>query len=179
MQSAGGIIRKVPEVLDDVLISAVQRMRKRLDGHELIVRQPEELFLVPMDGLLIEQVLINLLENAVRYTPPGTEITFSAGNRMIDAVRALEFRVEDNGPGIPERVLPVIFELFKPAANGRSRSRRGAGLGLGICRAIVEAHGGKIAAGNKPEGGAWFAFTLPIDESFFYGESAAGRDENG
>lgn len=163
VQSSGGVIRKVPEVLDDVVLSAVQRVRKRLRDHELTVRQPDELMLVSMDGMLIEQVLINLLENAVHHTPSGTKITLSTRSLVCDGVRFIEFRVEDTGPGIPETLFPTLFDLFKPNAETRRGRRRGAGLGLGICRTIVEAHGGTISAGNRPEGGAWFGFTLPVD----------------
>ncbi|MBN2050462.1 MAG: DUF4118 domain-containing protein [Spirochaetales bacterium] len=164
VQSAGGVIRKVPEVLDDVLLSAVQRIRGWLGEHELEVQPPSEVVLVPMEGTLIEQVLINLLTNAIQHTPEGTNIVVSAGVLKEEEKALVEFSVEDNGPGIPDVSIPTIFDLFKQSQVSRSKNARGAGLGLGICRAVVEAHGGRITASNKPEGGARFSFTLPMED---------------
>jgi len=110
-----------------------------------------------VDGLLIEQLLINLLENAAKYTPAGSHITIAA-KRI--AEQWLEIAVEDNGPGIPNNQEQHIFDKFTSFA--AQQNTYGAGLGLTICRAIVEAHGGKIAARNREVGGARFSFTLPV-----------------
>lgn len=164
VQSAGGVIHKVPEVLDDVLFSAVQRIRTWLEEHDLEVLPPPEVVLVPMEGTLIEQVLINLLGNALQHTPAGTKIRLAAEVLNKNGNALVEFTVEDNGPGIPDVSIPTIFELFKQSQASREKNARGVGLGLGICRAIVEAHGGEITASNIPEGGARFSFTLPMED---------------
>jgi two-component system sensor histidine kinase KdpD len=109
-----------------------------------------------MDDVLVEQVLINLLENAARYTPPGTEIDVRA---WADDGRAM-VEVADRGPGLAAGDESRIFEKFYRRADPQSR---GAGLGLAICRAIVEAHGGRIWAENRADGGAAFRFFLPIE----------------
>src|SRR6185369_11387508 len=112
--------------------------------------------LVAVDALLIERVLVNLLDNAVKYTPPGACIWISAGA----APGAVEFEVADDGPGLPPGQEEKVFEKFFRVA---SQQRRGFGLGLAICRAIVTAHGGHIEAQNRAGGGVGFRFTLPLE----------------
>jgi two-component system sensor histidine kinase KdpD len=111
---------------------------------------------VPLDAVLIEQVFINLLENAVKYTPPGTPVEISAAG--VDG--AVRVDVADRGPGLPPGEELRIFEKFYrvPVATATS----GVGLGLTICRGIITAHGGRIWAENRPGGGAVFRFTLPL-----------------
>jgi len=109
-----------------------------------------------VDGVLIEKLLVNLLENAAKYTPGGSEIDVRAwkeeGRAMVE--------VADRGPGLAPGDEARIFDKFYRRAGPTSR---GAGLGLAICRAIVEAHGGRIWAQNRPDGGAVFRFFLPIE----------------
>jgi two-component system sensor histidine kinase KdpD len=107
-----------------------------------------------MDGVLIEQVFINLLDNGVKHTPAGSGIDISAS--PIEAAVLVE--VADRGPGFAAGEEERVFDKFYRGETGDSR---GMGLGLTICRAIVEAHGGKIWAENRPGGGAVFRFTLP------------------
>ena len=118
-----------------------------------------DLPLVRIDGLLIEQVLANLLDNAVEYTPSGTPIEIEARATEKDVI----VRVCDRGPGLPPGTEKRIFEKFFRAQT--NETRRGIGLGLAICRGIIEAHGGGISAGNRPGGGAVLQFTLPRDAS--------------
>jgi two-component system sensor histidine kinase KdpD len=106
---------------------------------------------------MIEQVLVNLIENAVKYTPPGSPIKISAAQQ--NGVVGVE--VADRGPGVAAGDEELVFEKFY---RGHDATIRGVGLGLAICRAIIEAHGGKILAWNRPEGGAVFRFTLPATE---------------
>ena len=106
--------------------------------------------------MLIERVLCNLLENAAKYTPPGSRIVVAAELRGQWA----RVTVFDNGPGLPHGREEAIFEKF--TRGERESAKPGVGLGLAICRAIVEAHGGSIAATASPEGGAAFAFELPL-----------------
>ncbi len=110
-----------------------------------------------VDGLLMEQVFVNLLENAARYTPPRTVITISA----TAGDGTLRIALSDDGPGIPQGAEEQIFEKFY-RASGRADNGRGSGLGLAICRAIVTAHGGRITARNRVSGGAEFTMQLPL-----------------
>ncbi len=148
-------LRKEATSLEEPLGAALERLDKALSGREVSTRLPEDLPLVPLDAVLLEQVFVNLLENAARHTPPGVPIDVSA--RIADGAAVVE--VADRGPGLPPEDLDRVFDKFYragPAAGG------GAGLGLAICKAIVEAHGGEIAAENRDGGGALFRFTLPL-----------------
>jgi two-component system sensor histidine kinase KdpD len=118
---------------------------------------PSELLLVPFDSVLTEQVLVNLLENAAKYTPAQSVIEISA-LRQGDHVMV---SVADEGPGFPAGDEERIFDKFYRSK--RPGKPSGVGLGLSICRAIVEAHGGQIWAEHQPQGGARFSFTLPLD----------------
>ena len=144
-------------VLEEVIGSALAQLDPQLHDHPLRINLPTDLPLVQIDALLMERVVINLLENAMKYTPPGTPIEISG--RIQD--RELLVAIADYGPGVPPGQEELIFEKFYQVAPG---SQRGAGLGLTICRRIVEAHGGRIWAANRPEGGANFHFTIPLLE---------------
>ena len=145
--------------VEDVIGSALGRLRKELAGRKVNKLLPADLPLVPLDGVLIEQVLVNLLENAVRYADPGTAIDISARAEDDGVVIA----VADRGPGLAEGEEVKVFDkLFRGAASANS-AERGVGLGLAIARAIVEAHGGRIWAENRNGGGAVFSFRLPLE----------------
>jgi two-component system sensor histidine kinase KdpD len=119
---------------------------------------PPDLPLVPIDGVMVEQLLWNLLDNALKHTPAGTPIDIVA--TATDA--ALTVEVADRGPGLAPGQERKIFDKFY---QGQPGTGRGSGLGLAICHAIVRAHGGRIWAHNLPEGGVAFLFTLPLGES--------------
>jgi two-component system sensor histidine kinase KdpD len=155
LESGGITVKKEWQPLQEVIGSALHRAERRLRGRTIRTSVPRDLPLVRIDTVLIEQVLMNLLDNAIEYTPTTGEISISAAASG-DAV-AVE--VADAGPGIPAGTEQRVFQKFFRAA--RPDSRRGIGLGLAICRGIVEAHGGAIAARNRPEGGAAFRFTIP------------------
>ena len=145
--------------VEDVIGSALGRLRKELAGRKVNKLLPTGLPVVPLDGVLIEQVLVNLLENVVRYAEPSTAIDISARVENGGVV----LRVADRGPGLAEGEETMVFDkLFRGAASARS-DERGAGLGLAIARAIVEAHGGRIWAENRQGGGAVFSFWLPVE----------------
>jgi two-component system sensor histidine kinase KdpD len=150
-------IAKEWQPIEGVIGASLGRLEEQLRGRKVDVRVPSDLTPVPIDDLLIEQVFINLLENAAKYTPNGTPIDISA-HRDRDTVVV---EIADRGPGIPGDLVDRIFEKFYRLP--RESAGGGAGLGLAICRAIVEAHGGRIWAENRDGGGAIFRFTLPID----------------
>ena len=139
---------------EEIVGAALGRLAGPLASRRVITRIPDDLPLVQIDDVLIEQVLINLLDNAVKHTPPGTPITIVA----TAAEQTVRVQVSDRGSGVPRGEEDEIFEKFYRGAPARGR---GTGLGLAICKAIVQAHGGRIWAQNLPEGGASFFFTLP------------------
>lgn len=143
--------------LDEVVGAALARLEGRLREHTINTAFPPDLPLVLVDGVLLEQVLINLVENAVKYAPRGSVIDLSASA----SDREVIVEVGDRGPGLPPGEEQRIFDKFyraKPAQEG------GVGLGLTICRGIVEAHGGRIWAENRSGGGALFRFTIPLPD---------------
>ncbi|QBE64425.1 DUF4118 domain-containing protein [Pseudoduganella lutea] len=146
------------QAIEETAGSALRACRVLLAAHRVATRLPSDLPLVRYDAVLVERVLANLLENAVKYTPAGSTITLSA--RRAGAM--LEVTVADNGPGLPAGQEKAIFEKF--TRGERESAKPGVGLGLAICRAIVEAHGGAIAARRAEEGGAALVFTLPLGE---------------
>jgi two-component system sensor histidine kinase KdpD len=145
-------------VLEEIVGSAVNRVQRDLGDRPIKTDIPADLPLVSVDGLLVEQVLVNLLENTARYTPAGGPIEI--------AVRptggSVELRVADRGPGLEPGAEERVFEKFYRGSVARPDGRRGVGLGLAIGRGIVEAHGGRIVARNRPGGGAEFVLTLPM-----------------
>jgi two-component system sensor histidine kinase KdpD len=158
LESGALAVKKEWHPLEEVIGAALARMEKRLGDRPMAIRVPADLPLVRIDGVLIEQVLINLLDNGLKYTPVGRGIDISAS--ASDAAVLVE--VADRGPGFAPGEEERVFDKFY---RGQTAESRGVGLGLAICRAIVEAHGGKIWAENRPGGGAAFRFTLPAKEA--------------
>lgn len=146
-------------VLEEIIGSALHRTRKELEDHRVEVRLPAELPLIYVDGLLLEQLFVNLLENAARYTPNGTAVYVAA----VTDNKWLVVTVADNGSGLVPGTEDRIFEKFYRAST-TADSGRGSGLGLAICRAVAEVHGGKITGSNRPTGGAEFILRLPLPE---------------
>lgn len=156
-------LRKQPEAVEEVIGAAVQTIGKRSPEREIAVQIPRDVLLVPMDAKLIGQVLVNLLDNAVKHTSPGEEISVSA--ERDPAGKAARFTVADRGCGIAKEDLPHIFQMFYTTGGKGPDAKRGIGLGLAICESIVTAHGGTITAQNRTDGpGALFTFTLPLEE---------------
>jgi len=142
--------------LEEVVGAALEATRAMLRQHRVEVRLPRDLPLVRFDAVLIERVLVNLLENASKYTPAGCQVTLSA--EVSDD--QLEVSVSDNGPGLPAGREEAVFQKF--TRGNRESATPGVGLGLAICRAIIESHHGKIVGTNRPAGGVTFSFTLPL-----------------
>ncbi|WP_374362445.1 two-component system sensor histidine kinase KdpD [Pseudoduganella danionis] len=142
--------------LEEVVGSALRASASQLRQHVLRTVLPADLPLLRFDAVLIERVLCNLLENAAKYTPAGAQIELSAEVHGT----WLQLTVADDGPGLPAGREEAIFEKF--TRGERESAKPGVGLGLAICRAIVEAHGGRITAAPSPLGGAAFVLTLPL-----------------
>jgi two-component system, OmpR family, sensor histidine kinase KdpD len=143
--------------LDEIVGAALSRLEERLRSYTVKTAFPPDLPMVQIDGVLLEQVVLNLLENAAKYAPPGSliELSASAGDREVVV------EIADRGQGIPVGEEVRIFDKFyraKPAREG------GVGLGLTICRGVIEAHGGRIWAENRSGGGAVFRFAIPLSE---------------
>jgi two-component system, OmpR family, sensor histidine kinase KdpD len=151
---SGWTIRREWQSLEEILGVALAALESHLGEREISTDLPADLPLVMADGLLIQQVLVNLVENAVKYTPPGTPIQISAA--ATDG--AVTVTVADRGPGLAPHDLTRVFEKFY---RGPGLSAGGLGLGLSICQSIVEAHGGRMWAENRVGGGAMFRFQLP------------------
>jgi len=151
VQSGDLKVAKELHALEEIVGSAVRRLRHVLKDHVVQPALASDLPLVPLDALLIEQVLVNLLENAARYTPKGARIDVRAGHDATEVT----VEVADAGPGLPSLAAGSRLERF-------DRTTSGGGLGLAICQAIVVAHGGRMSATNRAEGGATLRFTLPL-----------------
>ncbi|HKC42899.1 MAG TPA: sensor histidine kinase KdpD [Burkholderiales bacterium] len=156
LQSGAANLNRQWHPLEELVGATLKRLETTLAGHRVQTHIPGDLPLVNVDGVLIGQVLANLLENAAKYTPRGTTIAISAEVGHDELVVS----VADEGPGLPAGEEERIFDKFHRAAPEGPQS--GVGLGLSICKAIVQAHGGTIAAENLPAGGAVFRFTLPL-----------------
>jgi two-component system sensor histidine kinase KdpD len=144
------------QTLEEVVGTALRATARVLGSRDIRVSLPEDLPLLHFDAVLLERVLVNLLENAAKYTPTESPIAIGAASDA-DAVHVW---VDDLGPGLPPGMEDRIFDRF--TRGERETSRPGTGLGLALCRAIIEAHGGHIRAENRAGGGARFAFTLPL-----------------
>ncbi len=155
IQSGGFNLKKEWLTLEEVVGSALRTLEPGLGGRHINLDLPDPLMLVHVDGPLFERVLINLLENAVKYAGQRAEIGITAH----DTPQQLMLDVWDNGPGIPAGQEQAIFDKF--ARGTKESAIPGVGLGLAICQAIVEVHGGTISARNRSQGGALFCVTLP------------------
>jgi two-component system sensor histidine kinase KdpD len=156
LESGSVQVEKEWQPLEEVVGTTLLRLEKMLADHPLKPDLPDDLPLVLIDSVLIEQVFVNLLENAVKYTPPGSPIELSAWAEGREVV----VEVADRGPGLPPGEEERIFDKFYRV---HPEDPGSIGLGLTICKAILEAHGGRIWAANRSGGGAVFRFTLPFE----------------
>lgn len=148
------------QLVDEVIDEVMQLLERRCAAHHLHYTPSDELLIAQMDARLISQVLINLIDNAVKYTPEGSTIALSA--ERIGEMIAI--RVADNGPGIPDAQKGRVFDLFYTCSAEASDCRRSLGLGLALCRSIVDAHGGSLTLADHHPQGAVFTFTIPVSE---------------
>lgn len=166
MNAENAKIDKQEELAEEVISAAVSKFKKRFPGIETEVYVPDEILLVPMDATLIEQVLVNLLENSVIHGRTTSRIRIQVSKQEETAV----FSVEDNGEGIEESVLPVIFDGNLVARGESSDNKRNMGIGLSVCKSIIKAHRGNMRAENREEGGARMIFTLPMEMEEQHGD---------
>ena len=152
-------ITKKDEAAEEILGETVRKFRKRFPNVDITVEAPQELLMVPMDAILIEQVLANLLENAVRHGETTSHVFLSVAQQG----NLAKFSVRDNGQGIPKDQLPRLFDgTLKRSETASGDGKRDMGLGLVVCLTIVRAHGGFMEAQNIAGGGAEFFFYLPL-----------------
>ncbi|MBR7117720.1 MAG: sensor histidine kinase KdpD [Clostridia bacterium] len=153
-------IRMSAELVSDVIDEAVRRTEKNANAHRLSVKESGGILLARMDTRLIVQVLINLIDNAIKYTPAGSEIEISA----VEKGNEIAITVADNGDGIADEIKPRVFDMFYTGSEKIADSRRSLGLGLALCKSIVNAHGGEITVTDNEPHGAVFTFTLQKEE---------------
>lgn len=152
-------LRLSGELVEDLFSEAVAHVHADR-GHAVSIEAPSDLLMVRADAKLIVQVLVNLIGNALKYTPSGSTVRLSAKQQSTEAV----FSVADDGPGIPAGEKEKVFDMFFVGENPVSAGRKSLGLGLALCRTIVNAHGGRIWVEDNSPHGAVFSFTLPVEE---------------
>ena len=153
-------LRLSTELMDEVVSEALRHIHRRSSLYHLQIQSSEEYILAQMDAKLIVQVLINLIDNAIKYTPPGSTIQIGWKRQEASVV----VWVADNGPGISDEAKPHIFDMFYTASNRAADGRRSMGLGLALCKSIVNAHAGEITVADQSPHGTIFTFSLPAGE---------------
>lgn len=153
-------IRMQAELLDEVITEALQHISRKKSEHKVIYNASEDFIIVKVDARLIMQVIINIVDNAIKYTPIGSEIIISTENKGNMAIVS----IADNGAGISDEMKPLVFDMFYSGAKNIADSRRSLGLGLALCKAIVTAHGGELELTDNVPHGAVFTFSLPLEE---------------
>ena len=148
------------QVLEDVIEEALKHIGRKNQNHKISVEYKDELMLARMDARLIIQVVLNLVDNAIKYTPEGSEIRITAEKKN----GIISISVSDDGKGIPENSKPHVFEMFFTGENTVADSHRSLGLGLALCKSIINIHGGEITLSDNEPHGCIFTFTLPSDE---------------
>ena len=157
-------INLTTELVGDVIAEALKHIHTKSEKQKITVIQQDDLLLAKMDARLIVQVLINLLDNAVKYTPSDSQITITAKRNG----ETVSVSVADNGHGIPDEQKSRVFDMFYTGSNKIADSRRSIGLGLSLCKSIINAHGGEITVTDNTPHGAIFTFTLPAGEVEIY-----------
>ena len=148
------------ELIDEVVAEALRHINRKRAEYHFHVQSSDDYLLAQMDVKLIVQVLINILDNAMKYTPPGSDIEIGWKQEG----KFIYISVADNGPGIPDQAKPHIFDMFYSASNQIADSRRSMGLGLALCKSIVNAHGGEIVVSDHKPHGSIFTFSVPAGE---------------
>ncbi|RDY22943.1 sensor histidine kinase KdpD [Romboutsia maritimum] len=152
-------VKKNLEIVEEVIAEALNHIKKRIEDVPINISIPNQVMFVPMDAKLIEQVLINLIDNALKYTTDNCKLEI----KVYEDKEYAYFEVSDNGPGINEECKKNIFDRFFTGEYKSKDSRKGVGLGLSICKSIIQAHNGDITVNNNKEQGATFKFKLPLN----------------
>ena len=145
-----------PQLVEEMVSEALQHISRKRTEHRIAVRHQDELLLAKCDARLIVQVIINLVDNAIKYTPVGSYIEITTRGENGCAV----ISVADDGPGISDGEKERIFQMFYTGSNPIADSRRSLGLGLGLCKSIITAHGGEIRVSDNRPGGTVFTFAV-------------------
>ena len=153
-------LNKSAELMDEIIAEALNHINKSGIEHKIEIYENDDIVLVDVDARLIVQVIINIVDNAIKYTPKGSKITISTQKHD----KMLSVSIADNGKGIEDDIKDKVFEMFYTGANKIADSRRSLGLGLALCKTIISAHGGEIAVSDNTPHGAVFTFTLPVKE---------------
>ena len=153
-------LNKSAELIDEIIAEALNHINKRSVEHKITVCESDDILLVDVDARLIVQVIINIVDNAIKYTPKGSEITISTQKKD----KMLSVSIADNGNGITDDIKDKVFDMFYTGANKIADSRRSLGLGLALCKTIISAHGGEITVSDNNPHGAVFTFTMPVKE---------------
>lgn len=148
------------ELMDEVVAEALRHVGRQSAEHTIRVISSDDLILAKIDAKLMVQVVINIVDNAIKYTPPGSTITISTEKRQDKVV----VKIADDGPGVPDEAKPRIFDMFYTGAGKIADSRRSLGLGLALCKSIIDAHGGTLSVSDNKPHGAVFTFTLQAEE---------------
>ncbi len=153
-------LRLQTELLDEIITEALQHISRNKTEHQISFQSSDDFVLVKVDARLIMQVIINIMDNAIKYTQKGSEIVVTTQKLQNKAV----VRIADNGPGISDDMKPLVFDMFYSGAKSMADSRRSLGLGLSLCKSIIAAHGGELKLTDNTPQGAVFTFTLPVEE---------------
>jgi len=159
----GAKVVKSPEAAEEILEAAAAKFKKQFPNWKVSLQVPDEFLMIPMDAVLIEQVLFNLMENAVNHAIGADQIWVSLERYSEDGI----FAVRDNGCGIDPALLPGIFDGKTSTPESMGDRKRNMGIGLSVCHTIIRAHGGSMKAENEKTGGAVFSFTLPLEEGVY------------
>lgn len=153
-------LRLSTELMDEVITEALHHVNRKSVEHHISVRSAEEFILAKIDAKLIVQVIINIVDNAIKYTPVNSNIIIDTEKKD----KMVVVKISDNGPGISDEVKKHVFDMFYSGANKIADSRRSLGLGLSLCKSIITAHGGEITVADNMPHGTVFSFTLPLEE---------------
>ena len=148
-------------LMDEVIEEAVRQAERRTNDHPISTAYSDDLLLVRIDARLMVQVILNLVDNAVKYTPSGTPIAIAAKKDGAHVV----VTVADSGDGISDAAKPHVFEMFFSGENSIADGRRSLGLGLALCRSVLEAHDGEITLTDNVPHGCVFTFSIPVGEA--------------
>ena len=157
-------LRITEDLMDDVITEALHHINRKSEEHHISVESKEEFLLAKMDAKLIVQVIINIVDNAIKYTPKNSHIVIRTEKQGKQAIVS----ISDDGNGIADEIKPRIFDMFYSGANQIADSRRSLGLGLSLCKSIINAHGGELTVSDNLPHGTVFTFTLPAGEVNVY-----------